>query len=457
MTENKVPYLCGGVLFFLMAHMKPSSRSAREHQNGLKDDHSDVVVMQDLIFAVKGSSYITASKDTSLYRECKSNGSINVPFNDVALCSNYDDAVKNNYSDTLKRMSEFIESHLDLTKKEWFVKALLDIIENDSDIADDELFYIECNGTPKSKGDIREITQFTLPALLVGVMHYILVNRRGTNREGIATLEAWGEKTPRKSRKYIGNAGESILRGITVSTDIPQHDADTIGVVSIPTATAHDELNERILASGRALADAWGKAVENLVHYHPNRQDLPLTPITPTRYDNSARVIYLGAEEILLPVQLVSPSAFDNKELPYINALCEVYAEKISREVTPDSIDTLPTMYKRHFMDQRKAYYSAASVQRSVREVFTDGEQQFVALKDDAFEGIEPTYYDDSYSTGYDRLRAVLEKITNTTLSKSTLVNIAGLINNLEKKGICHMLVNDERIHSWVTIDDEII
>lgn len=437
--------------------MKPSSRSAREHQNGLKDDHSDVVVMQDLIFAVKGSSYITASKDTSLYRECKNNGSINVPFNDVALCSNYDDAVKNNYSDTLKRMSEFIESHLDLTKKEWFVKALLDIIENDSDIADDELFYIECNGTPKSKGDIREITQFTLPALLVGVMHYILVNRRGTNREGIATLEAWGEKTPRKSRKYIGNAGESILRGITVSTDIPQHDADTIGVVSIPTATAHDELNERILASGRALADAWGKAVENLVHYHPNRQDLPLTPITPTRYDNSARVIYLGAEEIVLPVQLVSPSAFDNKELPYINALCEVYAEKISREVTPDSIDTLPTMYKRHFMDQRKAYYSAASVQRSVREVFTDGEQQFVALKDDAFEGIEPTYYDDSYSTGYDRLRAVLEKITNTTLSKSTLVNIAGLINNLEKKGICHMLVNDERIRSWVTIDDEII
>ena len=108
-------------------------------------------------------------------------------------------------------------------------------------------------------------------------------------------------------------------------------------------------------------------------------------------------------------------------------------------------------------MDQRKAYYSAASVQRSVREIFTDGEQQFVALKDDAFEGIEPTYYDDSYSTGYDRLRAVLEKITNTTLSKSTLVNIAGLINNLEKKGICHMLVNDERIHSWVTIDDEII
>jgi hypothetical protein len=35
------------------------------------------------------------------------------------------------------------------------------------------------------------------------------------------------------------------------------------------------------------------------------------------------------------------------------------------------------------------------------------------------------------------------------------LVNIVGLIGNLEKKGICHMLVNDERIRSWVVIDDD--
>ena len=62
MTENKVPYLCGGVLFFLMAHMKPSSRSAREHQNGLKDDHSDVVVMQDLLRQVKTPLFIVSVK-----------------------------------------------------------------------------------------------------------------------------------------------------------------------------------------------------------------------------------------------------------------------------------------------------------------------------------------------------------------------------------------------------------
>ena len=30
-------------------------------------------------------------------------------------------------------------------------------------------------------------------------------------------------------------------------------------------------------------------------------------------------------------------------------------------------------------------------------------------------------------------------------------------ISNLEKKGICHMMVNDGDIKSWVRIDDEII
>lgn len=230
--------------------------------------------------------------------------------------------------------------------------------------------------------------------------------------------------------------------------------------VSVETDTelvsAHDELKEKVLASGKVLADIWGRTVEGLLR-QPKGDELPLSPITPTRYDSNSRIIYLGNDEIVLPIQLVPQSTLETHELPYINALCEVYAEKISQEVTPDSIDTLPPIYKRHFAEQRKAYYSAESVHRSVREVFADGEQQFSALKDDAYDGIEPTYYDDNYATGYDRLRAVLEKITSTTLTKSALVNIIGLISNLEKKGICHMLVNDERIRSWVVIDDETV
>lgn len=180
----------------------------------------------------------------------------------------------------------------------------------------------------------------------------------------------------------------------------------------------------------------------------------PYTPITPTRYDSTTRTIFLGTEQVRLPVQLTPQSMISPEELPYINALCEVYAEKLSQAVTPDTVDSLPANLRRNYADQRKAYYSAESLQRSVREVFSDGEQQFKNLKDDAFEGISPVLYDDRLNNGYERLQAVLDKITSTTLSKSAFIYVVGLIGNLEKKGICHILVNDDVIKSWVNLDE---
>lgn len=147
----------------------------------------------------------------------------------------------------------------------------------------------------------------------------------------------------------------------------------------------------------------------------------------------------------------------DIEQLAYINALCEVYAEKLMKEisdVTPDTISSLPRSIQTHYSSHKKAYYAAYYVQHVARETFVDGEQQLIALKNDAYEGIEPTLLND-YQIGYDRLKAVLEKITNTTLSKSSLINVTGLIGNLEKKGICHILVNDEVIAAWVDAADE--
>ena len=72
---------------------------------------------------------------------------------------------------------------------------------------------------------------------------------------------------------------------------------------------------------------------------------VPFVPLTPTRYDSESRIIYLGNETVKLPVQLTPQSNIADHELPYINALCEVYAEKISQAVTPDTIDKLDENY----------------------------------------------------------------------------------------------------------------
>lgn len=179
----------------------------------------------------------------------------------------------------------------------------------------------------------------------------------------------------------------------------------------------------------------------------------PYVPITPTRFNHETRTISIGNETITLPNELTPSNTINLKDLPCFRALREVYAEKLQQPVTPDTISNLPPGLRHDYTEQQRAYYSAEDVHHSIREVFSDGEDQFSALKEDAFDGISQIYYDDSFRTGYDRLKAVLISILNTPLSKSALPNIVGLIGNLERKGICHMLVNDETIKSWVNID----
>ena len=97
---------------------------------------------------------------------------------------------------------------------------------------------------------------------------------------------------------------------------------------------------------------------------------------------------------------------------------------------------------------------SAESIQRFISEVYEDGENQFDILKEDAFDGIKTTYYDD-FDNGYRKLLEVLRKISDIQLTKSKLILIKNLIGNLERLGIVYILVNDEAIKSWVDSYEE--
>ena len=159
--------------------------------------------------------------------------------------------------------------------------------------------------------------------------------------------------------------------------------------------------------------------------------------------------LYIDGDIIELPIKLSDEQIYEF-EAGYISALCAAYAEALSRdEVTLDDISTLPKKYQTNFYDQRKAYLSAESIQRSIREVYEDGKNQFDILKADAYDGIKTTYYDD-YDSGYRRLLEVLKKISDVQLTKSKLSLIKNLVGNLERLGIVHILVNDKTMISWV-------
>lgn len=163
--------------------------------------------------------------------------------------------------------------------------------------------------------------------------------------------------------------------------------------------------------------------------------------------------LYISGDAIDLPSSIEVPDTVQSDELPYIKAVFDAYSDTLNMSVELANIGSLSPRYQMDFTQQRKAYYSIESVERGLRDIYPDSDKQFQILEQDAYDGIYEVYVGD-YKNGYERLRQVLIKITNTTLDKSTLSHIKNLIGNLEKKGLCHLLVNDGIVHSWVNIDE---
>lgn len=206
MGNKKIPYLCGGTLFFLLVQAKKPRAKAREREKGISDGLKDPAMMEGLIRAITGnSSYAYADslkKNTSQFRECRIDGSIYIPFNDPTTANGYDYDITNNYASVLLRMHKFSEEYLNPAKAAWLVRVLLDVIDRDSGIGDDDHFCVQSDGSFLSKSDMMSAVHFELQPFLVGIVHYILTNR-SDNISGQDTLEDWGTKASERSERKL--------------------------------------------------------------------------------------------------------------------------------------------------------------------------------------------------------------------------------------------------------------
>lgn len=206
MTNKKIPYLCGGTLFFLLVQAKKPRAKAREREKGISDGLKDPAMMEGLIRAITGNSaYAYADslkKNTSQFRECRIDGSVYIPFNDSATANGYDYDITNSYTSALLRMHKFSEENLNPAKAAWLVRVLLDVIDLDSGIGDDALFCVQSDGSFLSKSDMMSAVRFDLQPFLVGIVHYILTNR-SDNISGQDTLDDWGTKASERSERKL--------------------------------------------------------------------------------------------------------------------------------------------------------------------------------------------------------------------------------------------------------------
>ena len=164
--------------------------------------------------------------------------------------------------------------------------------------------------------------------------------------------------------------------------------------------------------------------------------------------DRSNHKLVVGSETIEVSPILYSED-IRPEEQKYIAALLGAYASRMGLEsVTIEEIKRNGFFYD-DLNHQRHYFFDAASAFRAIRDAFTDGEKEFEIMKDEAYEGIREIYISD-FADGFARLNGVLSKVTSTTFDKTLLGKLTRLIGNSEKKGLCHMLVEDGKIETWI-------
>lgn len=97
------------------------------------------------------------------------------------------------------------------------VRALIDLIQQDQTIKAGDEFYIGPNGEIKKKAALGDLKEVCLPSFLLGVWHYVVLNRKD-NSVGRTTYDEWCPSNDRAPRKYIAHMGEGILDDLTTYT-----------------------------------------------------------------------------------------------------------------------------------------------------------------------------------------------------------------------------------------------
>ncbi|WP_273320575.1 ABC-three component system protein [Vallitalea guaymasensis] len=133
----------------------------------------------------------------------------------------------------------------------------------------------------------------------------------------------------------------------------------------------------------------------------------------------------------------------DNEiKLNYICELLKVYEEKLNiPAMDVNKLQGSKAMYA-HFMRQRDDYYSAQSLKRFSRDEYVD--EPYEEIKEDVFGSVIDISLDD-YSSSYERVNQTLQEARKIPI----LYQEFDRVTSSDKSGICHELVNDNRLR-WI-------
>lgn len=139
------------------------------------------------------------------------------------------------------------------------------------------------------------------------------------------------------------------------------------------------------------------------------------------------------------PVSEKPPQEFAATESRYVTQLLSAYSEHTGQVVTDPSGLSMQKL-KDHFRRQREAFYEAESLRVFARDNVPPG--TFESLQDDIHNGVIDTH-DGSHADGYEKVCAVTKAARNMQITANALITCT---NPKDRDGICHQLVNEERL-----------
>ena len=126
-------------------------------------------------------------------------------------------------------------------------------------------------------------------------------------------------------------------------------------------------------------------------------------------------------------------------ESRYVTQLLGAYGEHTGAIVTDPSTLSMPKL-KDHFRRQREAFYEAESLRVFARDSVPPG--TFESLLDDIHDGVIDTH-DADHVDGYAKVCAVTKAARDMQITANALITCT---NPKDRDGICHQLVNEERL-----------
>lgn len=146
-------------------------------------------------------------------------------------------------------------------------------------------------------------------------------------------------------------------------------------------------------------------------------------------------------------IVVVPPITIAEDEFKYLDKILKAYSENKGEQIDINELKKY-SEFLDDFRRRRQEFYSAESLKRCIRDIFTS-EDEFDILKKEMYSGI-CDFVENYFIDGLDKLKKTMHEATKVNLSISRIDNDLHFVCNDDKKGICHHLANDDLI-DWRT------